>query len=187
MKPNTIVFGFYDNQPQQDALYTLIKKEKLDKDPKLSYLMDTFLPMKDRDTQSKDFTEIEYVQLINDALRLGKNVCITRHFNKVSHSQFRIFVTRILFIIIRQECAIGLVNNYTPIQNYISWCHLHPKSFEWCKTEISINCININGISCISNSDGEEFERIVPINILHRHLACESRIHSSRRASAGRP
>ena len=84
MKPNTIVFGFYDNQPQQDALFSLIKKEKLEKDSQLSYLMDTFLPMKDNPGQCKDFTEIEYVQLINDALRLGKNVCITRHFYKVS-------------------------------------------------------------------------------------------------------
>ena len=84
MKPNTIVFGFFDNQPQQDALYSLIKKEKLDKDTKLSYLMDTFLPMNNQTDHYKDLTEIEYVQLINDALRLGKNVCITRYFSKVS-------------------------------------------------------------------------------------------------------
>ncbi|KAI6657269.1 Solute carrier family 12 member 9 isoform X1 [Oopsacas minuta] len=92
MKPNTIVFGFYDDQPQHDALYSLIKKEKLDKDPKLSYLMDTFLPMKDEVELYKDFTEIEYVQLINDALRLGKNVCITRYFSKmekISRSLFQ--------------------------------------------------------------------------------------------------
>ena len=78
MKPNTILFGFYDDSPpedffEKDQTVDSMREERIESSGQL------FCPV--RDTERK-LTKEEYVNMIYDCIfRLQKNVCLARHFH----------------------------------------------------------------------------------------------------------
>ncbi|XP_054612475.1 solute carrier family 12 member 9-like isoform X2 [Dunckerocampus dactyliophorus] len=88
MRPNTLVLGFYDNCPPQDHL-----KGKMSLPTGRG--LDTVCPNKDLGEQQppffpqvrnadgpKDLAEEEYVSVITDAVKMGKNVTLARYFSQ---------------------------------------------------------------------------------------------------------
>lgn len=88
MRPNTIVLGFYDDCTPQDHLQgkillsvgsgmdtaSLTKKPGEQRCP--------FFPNVRLAEEAKDLREEEYVSIIADAVRMGKNVVLARYFNE---------------------------------------------------------------------------------------------------------
>lgn len=78
MKPNTVVFGFYDDQPQvdyfeTDSQYACIRNSKLNDE----------LFLKLRPSDQKNISVQDYVLLVHETVnKFKKNVCIGRHFDK---------------------------------------------------------------------------------------------------------
>ncbi|XP_060940735.1 solute carrier family 12 member 9-like [Limanda limanda] len=93
MRPNTIVLGFYDDCTPQDNLQGKILVST-------GYGLDTVCPTKDpteqrspffpsvRETEEeKDLQEEEYVSLIADAVKMGKNVTLARYFDQFNREE----------------------------------------------------------------------------------------------------
>ncbi|KAK6176290.1 hypothetical protein SNE40_014598 [Patella caerulea] len=86
MKPNTVCLGFYDNAEPSDSLVkTKVRKRKLLGDVEnCSYRkVDSYFEAI-REDDPKKLTGFEYVKLIQDCLKLQKNVCICRNFNQLN-------------------------------------------------------------------------------------------------------
>lgn len=93
MKPNTVCLGFYDDSEQEDLLShyrTASSRNRLlalrhdnasIEDSGTSELCDNF-PDPKQSPSVKDFTVVEYVGMICDALRMNRNVCLFRHFSQ---------------------------------------------------------------------------------------------------------
>ena len=90
MKTNTVCLGFYDNAPPVDSLARRRMRKKgffgsvetdqfLDIGENLGGLRD--------DTKSKHMSLHEYVKLIEDSLKMQKNVLLCRHFNGLNKEQ----------------------------------------------------------------------------------------------------
>ncbi|XP_061654135.1 solute carrier family 12 member 9-like isoform X2 [Phyllopteryx taeniolatus] len=87
MRPNTLVLGFYDNCPPGDHLkgkVILTPDNGLDivcpnKGPG-EPLFPFFSSVRDAD-KPKDLKEEEYVSVITDAIKMGKNVTLARYFS----------------------------------------------------------------------------------------------------------
>lgn len=90
MRPNTLVLGFYDDCTPEDNLQAKLI-------PHTGFGLDPASPAKDpserpspffpavRDVEeTKDLQEDEYVSVIADALKMGKNVSLARYFNQFS-------------------------------------------------------------------------------------------------------
>lgn len=86
MKPNTLLFGFYDDTPPDDFFTQ----------------SDVFKNLKDdfdevRNPSEHTLSESEYVAMIYDGIfRLQKNVCIARHFHKLRKVSLIIVLTTFL-------------------------------------------------------------------------------------------
>lgn len=88
MKPNTVCFGFLDDSEPKDTLsvgnavrrrriFTLLesgKKESID---------NLFMNIR-REGDPRYLSSLEYVKLVSDSLKMQKNVCLCRHFDKLS-------------------------------------------------------------------------------------------------------
>ncbi|KAM4728962.1 solute carrier family 12 member 9-like [Anableps anableps] len=93
MRPNTLVLGFYDDCSPEDGLNSQIL-------PSFSFGSDTVCPTADFEPQSSFFfpsvrrpeepkclQEEEYVSIIADAVKMGKNVALARYFNQFSREE----------------------------------------------------------------------------------------------------
>jgi len=92
MKPNTLVLGFYDDSVQRDTFkdMDLLKKTVSLKRPNeegnltQTNNVSLFFTIKDQPSnRTSNFGVEEYVNVINDALKMNKNVCIARYFDQL--------------------------------------------------------------------------------------------------------
>jgi len=112
MKPNTILFGFYDDSPpedffEKDQTFQTIREERI--------RGQKFCPV--RETERK-VTRDEYVSMIYDSIfRLQKNVVLARHFHKLQKAQV---------ILSRETSYIDIwpINFYNPNVTNIDNCWL---------------------------------------------------------------
>ena len=77
MKPNTIFFGFYDEEAQIDFFQT---------DPSYSLIKNSFLNENEfltlRDKEQRNISLQDYVSFIHETIfKFKKNICIGRYFN----------------------------------------------------------------------------------------------------------
>lgn len=92
MRPNTLVLGFYDDCAPQDHLQgkmiicagydSVSPSAVIEQERRPS----TF-PSVRRDGESKDLQEEEYVSVIADALKMGKNIVLARYFTQFSREE----------------------------------------------------------------------------------------------------
>lgn len=80
MKPNTVILGFHDSESAENTferseLWKSIKFAKLER----AEIQEFFEEMRENFRQ---LNGVEYVQIIHDALRMNKNVCLARGFAK---------------------------------------------------------------------------------------------------------
>uniref|UniRef100_A0A8D2ZD05 Solute carrier family 12 member 9 n=1 Tax=Scophthalmus maximus TaxID=52904 RepID=A0A8D2ZD05_SCOMX len=75
MRPNTIVLGFYDDCTPQDNL----------QDPREQ--RSPFFPSVRVAEETKDLPEEEYVSVIADAVKMGKNVTLARYFDQFNREE----------------------------------------------------------------------------------------------------
>nr|XP_019957517.1 PREDICTED: solute carrier family 12 member 9-like [Paralichthys olivaceus] len=93
MRPNTIILGFYDDCTPQDNLQGKIILSTgygldtvcLTKDPREQ--RSPFFPSVRGVEQTKDFQEEEYVSVIADAVKMGKNVTLARYFDQFNREE----------------------------------------------------------------------------------------------------
>ncbi|XP_055597931.1 solute carrier family 12 member 9 isoform X2 [Uranotaenia lowii] len=79
MKPNTIILGFYDEESSKDFLeheHSPYKTEKFDSEGIKLF------PYRGNGEQ-KSLLPTDYVQIIDDVLRMKKNICLCRHFHRL--------------------------------------------------------------------------------------------------------
>ncbi|TDG47789.1 hypothetical protein AWZ03_005743 [Drosophila navojoa] len=79
MKPNTIILGFYDNETPKDFFQngtSPYKTDDFNEGDALSF------PIR-RDGEPKQFEVQEYVQILCDTLRMKKNLCLCRNFQRL--------------------------------------------------------------------------------------------------------
>lgn len=72
MKPNTVVFGFLDEEPRFDFLQNADStycNQEFDND---------VFPLNNRNMEP-----VEYVQMMGDVLKMNKNLCLCRNFSKL--------------------------------------------------------------------------------------------------------
>uniref|UniRef100_A0A3Q3FXF1 Solute carrier family 12 member 9 n=1 Tax=Labrus bergylta TaxID=56723 RepID=A0A3Q3FXF1_9LABR len=95
MRPNTLVLGFYDDCIPQDHLQGKVLRSR-------GYGLDAVKPKKDSSAQRtpcfphvrsaddpKDLQEEEYVSVIADAVKMGKNVTLARYFSQIGGNRSR--------------------------------------------------------------------------------------------------
>ncbi|XP_061695878.1 solute carrier family 12 member 9-like [Syngnathoides biaculeatus] len=90
MRPNTLVLGFYDNCPPGDHLQGILPPDHrstvcTNKDPG-GPLFPFFSSVRGTD-KPKDIKEEEYVSIIADALKMGKNVTLARYFSQFNREE----------------------------------------------------------------------------------------------------
>lgn len=88
MRPNTLVMGFYDDCAPQDDLEAKVHPstgyglDSLESSADMGEHWPASFPSVRRAEDPKGLSEEEYVSLIVDALKMGKNVTLARYFNQ---------------------------------------------------------------------------------------------------------
>ncbi|XP_026285624.1 solute carrier family 12 member 9 [Frankliniella occidentalis] len=86
MKPNTIVLGFYDEEEPVDFFERTQSRYKTRDFDNVSVSSSTsgkLFELRTREHQPRFIDQQQYVGMINDVLKLRKNLCICRHFHKL--------------------------------------------------------------------------------------------------------
>lgn len=86
MKPNTVCFGFFDSlQPVDTLIKTRVQKRKWFGAVEAGAYSDVDNYFRDirSDDDQKALTDVEYVKMIVDSLKLQKNICLCRHFSQL--------------------------------------------------------------------------------------------------------
>ncbi|ELU01652.1 hypothetical protein CAPTEDRAFT_155483 [Capitella teleta] len=88
MKPNTICLGFYDNELPEDSFAKLRLRQQrkirfytAEESEDLVY--NRFEPLRAIGVE-KSLSAMEYLCMVQDALKMRKNVCLCRHFNQLN-------------------------------------------------------------------------------------------------------
>lgn len=79
MKPNTVVFGFLDQEPQQDFL------QSSNSPYSNSDFLSSAFPIR-----SQNINCDEYIAMISDVLHMNKNVCLSRNFANLNMDPIKI-------------------------------------------------------------------------------------------------
>ncbi|KAM9349232.1 solute carrier family 12 member 9-like [Symphorus nematophorus] len=92
MRPNTLVLGFYDDCAPQDRLQGKILSighglDALNSSTDCGEQRSPFFPNVRGAEEPKDLHEEEYVSVIADALKMGKNVTLARYFDKFNREE----------------------------------------------------------------------------------------------------
>nr|XP_054596233.1 solute carrier family 12 member 9 isoform X1 [Nothobranchius furzeri] len=93
MRPNTLILGFYDDCAPEDNLSgQILPSTGLDVDKTCSTTDPgqqpaPFFPAVRGAEEPKDLKEVEYVSIIADAVKMGKNVALARYFNQFSREE----------------------------------------------------------------------------------------------------
>lgn len=90
MRPNTLVLGFYDDSAPQDQLHgQILVSTGGGSDPGQHHgeQRSPFFPQVRRADEPKDLQEEDYVSVIADAVKMGKNVTLARYFNLFSREE----------------------------------------------------------------------------------------------------
>ncbi|XP_013886608.1 solute carrier family 12 member 9 isoform X2 [Austrofundulus limnaeus] len=93
MRPNTLILGFYDDSTPEDNLCnetlssTVFGLDKACPASEPGQQPSPFFPAVRGAGDSKDLQEEEYVSIIADAVKLGKNVALARYFNQFNRNE----------------------------------------------------------------------------------------------------
>lgn len=87
MRPNTLVLGFYDDCGPQDHLSTGHGLDAVSPSIDLREQQSPFFPNVRGAEEPKDLQEEEYVSVIADAVKMGKNVALARYFNQFNREE----------------------------------------------------------------------------------------------------
>ncbi|XP_046326120.1 solute carrier family 12 member 9-like isoform X1 [Haliotis rufescens] len=88
MKPNTVCLGFYDSsEPQDTLLKTKVRRRRFFGNVEVgsfNQIEGYFGGPRDGSSPRNILSETEYVNMIKDCIKLGKNLCLCRHFNQMN-------------------------------------------------------------------------------------------------------
>ncbi|XP_038145277.1 solute carrier family 12 member 9-like [Cyprinodon tularosa] len=92
MRPNTLVLGFYDDCTPEDCLTSQISPSvncgsEVCSTADSGQQSSLFFPSVRRPEDPKYLQEEEYVSIIADAVKMGKNVALARYFNQFSREE----------------------------------------------------------------------------------------------------
>lgn len=93
MKPNTVCLGFYDNSQPEDSIVKMKDRTKKRNGngsvengaEKMTNMEGVFTEMR-QESEDKFIKPDEYIQLVEAALKLQKNIILCRHFHTLSKS-----------------------------------------------------------------------------------------------------
>ncbi len=87
MKPNTVVLGFYDDDPPEDTFNKCgVNRPQSPSDEDDVDILNQF-PQLREPGYDKLVSPIEYVKIITDCIRLQKNICLTRYFYELDRDK----------------------------------------------------------------------------------------------------
>ena len=90
MKPNTIIFGFYDSTNPEDSFQKRAQKTSkvrfytLESGSRSADTISDMFPFLRQFDDRKNTPKEEYVQMVFDAMKMQKNVCLCRHFQQLN-------------------------------------------------------------------------------------------------------